>query len=147
MTPDVVVDIGNNVVGKITEINGDYAVAMTLLHKDSHLDGKLFGTEGESGTLSWLGNVPNVLMLSDIPKTSKVKIGDSVVTNISNIFPKGLLIGRVLGLKPEKVNNNFSITLKTAVNFYNLEFVYAIQNIDAEPVSKILAKIKQSETK
>ena len=142
-----VVDVNNCVVGKITEVNGDYAVVMSLMHKDSHLDGKLFGSGEESGTLSWNGGTPNILSLSDIAKSSKIKVGDSIVTNISSIFPKGLLIGKVQSLKPEKTNNNFSVALKTAVNFYNIEFVYAIQSADAEPVQYILNKVKAAEIK
>jgi rod shape-determining protein MreC len=142
-----VVGINNDVVGVITEVDGDYAVIMSLMHKDSHLNGKLFGSEGQSGTLSWSGTQPNILSLSNIPKSATVKVGDSIVTNLSAIFPKGLLIGRVQSVTPEKVNNNFNIKLKTSVNFYNLEFVYAIQSVDAEPIKNILEKVKAAETK
>jgi rod shape-determining protein MreC len=142
-----VVGLNNEVVGVITEVDGDYAVIMSLMHKDSHLNGKIFSNEGESGTLSWSGNTPNILSLSNIPKSAKVKVGDSVVTNLSAIFPKGLLIGRVQSIKPEQVNNNFNIALKTAANFYSLEYVYAIQSADAEPVKNILDKVKAAENK
>ncbi len=142
-----VVGINNDVVGVITEVDGDYAVLMSLLHKDSHLNGKIFSSEGESGTLSWNGSQPNILSLSNIPKSAIVKAGDSIVTNLSGIFPKGLLIGRVQTVKPEKVNNNFNITLKTSVNFYSLEFVYVIQSVDAEPIKNILDKVKAAENK
>ena len=137
-----VVGINNEVVGIVTEVDGDYAVIMSLMHKDSHLNGKIFGAASPSGTLSWAGKEPNILSLSNISKSVTVKEGDSVVTNISGTFPKGLLIGRVKSVKPEKVNNNFNIELKTAVNFYNLEFIYAIQSTDADPIKNILEKAK-----
>ena len=139
-----VVDINNSVVGIVTEVDGDYAVIMSLMHKDSRLNGKIFGKESPSGTLSWAGKEPNLLSLTNISKSATVKEGDSVVTNISGTFPKGLLIGRVKTVKPEKANNNFNIELKTAVNFYNLEFIYAIQSVDADPIKNILEKVKAS---
>jgi rod shape-determining protein MreC len=139
-----VVDINNSVVGIVTEVSGDYAVIMSLMHKDSRLNGKLFSKEGQSGMLSWSGKEINILSLNNIPKSATVKEGDSIVTNISSRFPKGLLIGRIKTCKPEKVNNNFFIELKTAVNFNNLEFIYAIQSADAEPVQNILDKAKAS---
>jgi rod shape-determining protein MreC len=137
-----VVDINNNVVGIVTEVSDDYAVIMSLMHKNSSLNGKLFTKEGQSGTLSWPGKEINSLTLNNITKSATIKEGDSIVTNISEIFPKGLLIGRIKTFKPEKVNNNFFIEVKTAVNFNSIEFIYAIQSADAEPIRNILDKAK-----
>lgn len=137
-----IVGVNNDVVGIITEVNGDYAAVMSLLHKDSKLSGKLLKT-GETGTLSWDGKKPNILSLNNIPKSAKVAIGDTIITSgFSAIFPKGIMIGRVTDIKPETTNNNFRITLKSAANFYNIEYVYAIESADAEPVKSILDKAK-----
>ncbi|MEQ1552574.1 MAG: rod shape-determining protein MreC [Ferruginibacter sp.] len=138
-----VVGVNNDVVGVITEVDGDYAVVMSLLHKDnSKISGKLFkGTE--TGTIIWNGVQPNILSLTNIPKSAKVAKGDSIITSgYSAFFPKGILIGRVIDVKPETANNNFKITFKSAADFYNLEYVYAIQSIDAEPINNILEKNK-----
>jgi rod shape-determining protein MreC len=137
-----VVDINNNVVGFVTEVSGDYAVIMSLMHKDSKPDGKLVTKEGKRGTLSWPGKEINILSFSNIAKSDSIKVGDSVVTNVSGKFPKGLLIGRVKSFRAEKGNNNYIVELKTAVNFNNIEFIYAIQNADAEPIRDILDKAK-----
>ncbi len=139
-----IVGINNDVVGVITEVNGDYAVVMSLLHKDSKLSGKLL-KGGETGTLGWDGKRPNILSLNNIPKSAKVAIGDTVITSgFSAIFPKGIMIGRVTDVKPETSNNNYRITLKSAANFYNIEYVYAIESVDANPVKNILDKAKAS---
>jgi rod shape-determining protein MreC len=137
-----VVDVNNNVVGKIVAVEGEYAVVMSLLHKDSKLNGKLFKGEQESGIVLWNGEKTNILSLTNIAKSAIVAVGDSVVTNISNYFPKGLLIGRIISVKPESANNNFKIVLKSAVNFNSIEYVYAIKNKDAEPINNILEKVK-----
>ena len=139
-----IVGINNDVVGVITEVNGDYAVVMSLLHKDSKLSGKLL-KGGETGTVSWDGRQPNILTLNNIPKSAKVSIGDTIISSgFSAIFPKGILIGRVTDIKPETTNNNYRITLKSAANFYNIEYVYAIESADAEPIKNILDKAKAS---
>jgi rod shape-determining protein MreC len=137
-----VVGINNEVVGAVTAVDGDYAVVMSLLHKDSRLNAKLFKGTGESGTLTWNGEVPNMLNLSNIPKSATVKVGDSVVTNISAIFPKGLLFGQVAAIKPETANNNHKITVKSTANFYSIEFVYAIASADAEGIKQALNIVK-----
>jgi rod shape-determining protein MreC len=139
-----VVDVNNNVVGKITEVDGDYAVVMSLLNKDSKVNGKLYKNEENSGIVSWNGESTNILSFNNIPKSAVVKVGDSVVTNISSFFPKGLLIGTVTSVKPEKVNNNFNILLKSVVNFNSIEYVYVVENKDADATKNILEKVKQS---
>ena len=139
-----IVGINNDVIGVITEVNGDYAAVMSLLHKDSKLSGKLL-KGGETGTLSWDGKKPNILSLNNIPKSAKIAVGDTVITSgFSAIFPKGIMIGRVTDVKPETSNNNYRITIKSAANFYNIEYVYAIESADANPVKNILDKAKAS---
>ena len=137
-----IVGVNNDVIGIITEVNGDYAAVMSLLHKDSKLSGKLL-KGGETGTLNWNGEKPNILSLNNIPKSAKVAKGDTIITSgFSAIFPKGIYIGRVTDVRPETVNNNYRITLKSAADFYSLEYVYAIESIDSEPVKNILDKAK-----
>ena len=132
------------VVGVITDISDNYAVVMSLLHKDSRIDAKLFKS-GETGTLSWDGKRPNLLQLSRIPKSAKVMKGDSVITSgFSGYFPKGLLIGLIEEVVPDKGSSNFIITVRTAANFYNLQYVYAIDNLQKMEADRLLEKIKKS---
>jgi rod shape-determining protein MreC len=138
-----IVDINNAVVGIITEVTDDYSVVMSLLHKDSHLSGKLL-KGGETGTLNWDGKEPNIITLSNIPKSAKLAKGDTIITSgFSTTFPKGMIIGTVAEIFSETSTSNFRIKFKTAANFYNLQYVYAIENTQQEPVNKILDKLKQ----
>ena len=138
-----VVDPNNAVVGIITEVTDDYSVVMSLLHKDSHLSGKLL-KGGETGTLNWDGKEPNIVTLMNIPKSAKVAKGDTIITSgFSTTFPKGMMVGTVTEIFAEKSTSNFRIKFRTSANFYNLQYVYAIENIQQEPVNKILDKLKQ----
>lgn len=139
-----IVDPNNAVVGAITEVNGDFAVVMSLLHKDSHISGKLLKT-GETGTVSWDGKYPNLVTLNGIPKSTKIVKGDSVITSgFSTIFPKGLLLGRVEQVYQEKSTNNLKIAVRTGTNFNNLEYAYAINNVQQPTIDKLLEKAKNS---
>lgn len=138
-----VVDPNRNVVGIITEVTGDYAVVMSMLHKDSHISGKLL-KGGIVGTMSWDGKQPNLVTLTNIPKSAKIAKGDSVITSgFSTTFPKGMLIGRVEGVYTDPSSNYYKVKLFTAANFYNLQYVYAIDNKHQEAVSQILDKLKK----
>ncbi|MEP7238543.1 MAG: rod shape-determining protein MreC [Ferruginibacter sp.] len=138
-----IIDPNSGVVGFVTEVSADYAVVMSLLHKDSHLSGKLL-KGGETGTLSWDGKTPNIIALNGIPRGAKVAKGDTIISSgYSTSIPKGMMMGIVQEVKADKSTNNFLIKFKTSANFYNLEFVYAIDNKQAEAIKQILEKEKQ----
>ena len=137
-----VVDVSNAAVGIITEVDGNYATVMSLLHKDSHISGKLAKT-GETGTLNWDGKEVNIMYLGNIPKSARIAKGDSIITSgFSTSFPRGLMIGRVDAVYSDAGSTNFKVKFHTSANFYNLQYVYVISNADQEPVNKILNKIK-----
>ena len=133
-----VVDINNAVVGIITDVSSDYAVVMSLLHKDSHIDGKL-QKGGETGTLSWDGVEPNIVSISRISKSAKDAKGDTIITSgNSTTFPKGMLIGYVTEVLAEKSSNNYLIKFRTAADFHSLQYVYVIDNKQQEAINQLL---------
>ena len=138
-----VADINFAVTGIITDISGDYAVVMSLLHKDSRISASL-KKSGEAGTLLWDGKQPNIITLKNIPKGTPVSKGDSVISSgLSTTFPRGLLVGRINEIFEETGTSNLNIKVKTAANFYNLEYVYVIDNIQTTPVNQLLEKAKK----
>ena len=138
-----IIDPNNAVVGIITELSNDYAVVMSLLHKDSHISGKLL-KGGETGTLNWDGRIPNIISLIGIPKSAKIAIGDTIISSgFSTSLPKGMIIGTVTELIPEKSTSNYLIRFRSATNFYNLEYVFAIDNKQTEDINNLLDKVKK----
>jgi rod shape-determining protein MreC len=131
-----VVDPARGVAGIITEVTDDYAIVMSLLHRDSRISGKLL-KGGETGTLTWDGN---------IPKSAKVSRGDTVITSgFSTAFPKGMRLGRVMAVFKDKSTSNFKIQIQTAADFNNLQYVYVIDNIHRDPVDAILKKLDKQQ--
>lgn len=139
-----VIDHNTGVVGIVTEVSSDYAVVMSLLHKDSHLSAKLL-KGGESGILNWDGKQPNIISLSGIPKSAKVAKGDTVVTSglSTSSIPKGMMLGIVQEVRADKSTNNYLVKIKTSVDFSNVEFVLVIDNKQAESIKAILDTVKQ----
>lgn len=138
-----IIDPNSGVVGIVTDVSADFAVVMSLLHKDSHLSGKLL-KGGETGTLNWDGKTPNIISLAGIPRGAKVAKGDTIISSgFSTSIPKGMMIGIVEEVKIDKSTNNFLIKFKSAANFYNLEYVYAIDNRQTEEIKTVLDKAKQ----
>lgn len=132
----------NAVVGIVTETTANYAVVMSLLHKDSHISGKVLKT-GETGTLLWDGIEPNMVTLTNIPKSVQIKTGDTIISSgFSAVLPKGKLIGRVAQIKKDTEHNTLKVLCRTLANFHSLDYVLVIENADAENINSLLEKTK-----
>jgi rod shape-determining protein MreC len=81
----------------------------------------------------------NRLSLIDIRKSAKVAKGDTVYTSgFTATFPYGLMIGTIDEIIPDKSTNNYVIRLKSAANFYNLQYVSAIENFQKDEINRLL---------
>ncbi len=135
---DGVIDPNNGVVGIVTDVSPHYAVVMSLLHKDSKISAKL-KKGGDAGQVVWEGKYPNQLLLTDIRKSAKVAKGDTVYTSgFTTTFPYGLMIGTIDEILADKSTNNYIIRLKSSANFYNLQYVYAIENFQKDEINRLL---------
>jgi rod shape-determining protein MreC len=140
-----VVDTNNGVVGIITEVSENYAVVMSLLHKDSKITAVLKNDPASGGLVIWDGEEPNYLSLINVRKSAKAKKGDTVLaSSITAKFPAGMIVGIIDEIKPDVSTNNFIIKLKSVANFYNLQYVYAVKNYQKEEIEKLLEKVKNS---
>ena len=138
-----VVDAGNSVVGIVTDVSDKYAVIMSLLNKDSKISAQLKNTK-DVGTIIWDGKEPNVLQLTDIRKSARINKGDSIITSgYTPTFPYGLLIGTVQEVVADKSTNNYIIKVKSAANFYSLQFVYTLNDLQEDEINKLLDKVKK----
>jgi rod shape-determining protein MreC len=139
---DGVIEPNNGVVGIITDVNENFAVVMSLLHKDSKISAKL-KNGGDAGQVIWDGKDPNRLSLTDIRKSAKVAKGDTVYTSgFTTTFPYGLMIGTIDEIIPDKSTNNYILKLKSTANFYNLQYVFSIENFQKDEIDRLIEKAK-----
>ena len=83
--------------------------------------------------------------MKEIPKDVKVTKGDSVITSgFTERFPYGLLIGTVKEIVNDKTSSTYIIKVKTAANFYNLQYVNIINNLQKEEPQQLLKKVKKT---
>ena len=138
-----VIDSNNGVVGIITEVSENFAVVMSLLHRDSRISGILKNDPLGGGSIVWDGKEPNYLTFINVRKSARAKRGDTVITSgITPTFPYGKMIGVIDQIYPDKSTNNFVIKIKSAANFYNLQYVYAIENAQKDEINRLLEKAK-----
>ncbi|HJY22391.1 MAG TPA: rod shape-determining protein MreC, partial [Hanamia sp.] len=117
-----VIDPNNAVIGTVMDVSENYAVVMSLLHAQSNLSARL-KKSGETGTVIWDGKQPDILILKDISKAVKINRGDTVITSgFSDKFPPGLLIGFVKDIINDKTSSTYTVRIKPAANFENLQY-------------------------
>lgn len=128
---DMGVISSSGLVGTVVNTSANYATVMSLLHRQSRLRASL-KKSGETGTVQWDGNSPLYLTLIDIPRSAKIAKGDSIVTSYSDRFPPGLLVGTVYDIIEDKASNFYTLRLKPGTNFFNLQYVYVIENLQRD---------------
>lgn len=124
-------------VGMVVNTSENFAVVMTMLNRQSSVSAKLRKT-GEIGKVQWDGKSPDFVTLINIPKSAPVKVGDSVVTSgYSLSFPPGILIGTIAAIIDDKSSNFYTLKLRPATNFYNVEYVDVVDNLQRDEQRKV----------
>ena len=117
-----------SIVGVVVEVNDYYSKIMSLLHRNSKVSAML-KRDRVAGSIEWDGKSPDILSLKNISKSALPKIGDTVLTSpYSSSFPAQLMIGKVTSIVQDPASNFLTLNIKSATNFYNLEFVYLVEN-------------------
>lgn len=117
------------IVGVVVETAPHFSRIMSLLHRNSKVSA-MMKKDGVAGSLEWDGADPSYLVLRNIPKSSVIKPGDTVLTsNYSANFPPRLPIGTVHKISSDAESNFYTLRIKTAVNFFSIQYVYLIENV------------------
>src|SRR4030095_4345998 len=128
---DMGVVSANGVVGVVVNTSANYATVMSLLHRQNRLSGSL-KKSGETGTVQWNGDSPLFLTLINIPKSAKIALGDTVITSqYATRFPP-TVIGTVYNVVEDQSTNFYTLTIRPATNFFSLQNVYVVENLQAE---------------
>ncbi|PWT70272.1 MAG: rod shape-determining protein MreC [Bacteroidetes bacterium] len=126
--PNMGVVSPQGIVGTVVNVGENYSSVMSLLHRQYKVVAKLL-RGGERGTVEWDGTSPYYVTLKDIPKSATVKKGDTVVTSpTSSLFPGNIMVGTVQEIIDDKSSNFYTLKLRTATNFFSVEYVYVIAN-------------------
>lgn len=128
---DMTVVSPTGIVGKVVHVSKNMATVMSLLHSESRLSASLL-KGGETGTVDWDGIDPRLISFRNIPKSAQVQKGDTVVTSPYSTFPPGQPVGIVEEVESPASSNFYSLKLKPLTNFFNVQFVYAVKNLQKE---------------
>jgi rod shape-determining protein MreC len=125
------------IVGTVVNVSENYATVMSLLHRQYKVVVKL-KNGAERGAIEWDGLSPLFLTLKDIPKSAKVAKGDTILTSqTSSLFPANIMVGTVYDIVPDNTSNFYTLKIRPATNFFNIEYVYVIDNMQFEEQKRI----------
>jgi rod shape-determining protein MreC len=117
-----------SIVGIVVEVGENYSKIMSLLHRNSKVSAML-KRDKVAGTVEWDGSDPEILTLKNISKSAAPKLGDTIYTSpYSASFPPQLMVGRVTQIIADPASNFLTLNLKSSTNFYNLEYIYLVEN-------------------
>ncbi|HXB33605.1 MAG TPA: rod shape-determining protein MreC [Puia sp.] len=125
------------IVGTVINVSENFAIVMSVLHPQFRVVAKL-KKGGETGTIFWDGISPAFISMRGIPRSANVVVGDTVVTSqITSLFPAGLLVGTISEIVPDNTSNFFNLRLRTATNFSNIEYAYVLDNVQYDEQKRL----------
>lgn len=117
------------IVGVVVETSDNVSKVMSLLHRNSKVSAML-KKDNSAGSIEWDGEDPSYLILKNVSKSAKIIKGDSVVTSTySANFPSHLFIGTIAAINSDPSSNFYTLRVKTATNFFTVQYVNVIENI------------------
>lgn len=133
----------SGVAGAVIFTSKDFSIVMSLLNSQSRQSAKM-KRGGETGQILWDGKDPSYVTMINLSKSMPVYKGDTVITSqYSGRFPEGIMIGTVTEVVDDKSSNFYTLKIKTATDFYNLEHVTVIENLQKDEQRKLEDSLKK----
>ncbi len=127
----VVTDKG--LVGYVYRLTDHFSDVITIVDPEIKIDGMVKRTRSH-GMLE--GNAKGKMNMKYIPNTDQVILYDQIVTSgLGNIFPKGLLIGKVTKIEKEHFGITQRIEVSPSVDLDKLEEVLVLVS-NADPIKQ-----------
>ncbi len=118
-------------VGRVVESGRDAAFVQTLQDPDFRASALVQRTR-VVGILEW--DAGSGARLVDVPHHADVEVGDLIATSgLGEIFPKGILIGRITRVSYDEGHLFRMIDVEAFVNFALLEEVFVVMGPAAKP--------------
>jgi len=130
--PNMGVTGPQGLVGSVVNVSKNFATVQSMLHYQFKVVAKL-KHNNEIGTIQWDGASPLYVTMKNIPKSVNVQKGDTVVTSqLGNLWPANLMVGTVAEIIPDNSSNFYTLKVRVATNFGSIEYVYVIDNLQAD---------------
>jgi rod shape-determining protein MreC len=131
-----VISLDGYMVGYVEGVSASNAICVSVLGTGFRASG-MFAETGQFGSISWPGDDPRMVKLSEVPKYAEVARGDSIITRGSFNFPEGIHIGTVENFTLDEARASWDIDVKLGVDIAALKVVLLVKNPEADERIKL----------
>ena len=125
-------------VGIVKNVTDNYASIISLLNTDLRLNA-ILKNSSTIGSVTWDGLNARILKLNDIPLSSSLKVGDTVVTGgMSFYFPKGIPIGKIVNYDNSSLEGYYEIDVEIFNDFSSLSNLYILSRTDNNEIQSLI---------
>ena len=127
------------VVGIVKDVSPNFSIVLSLLHSRFNIFAKLKNSD-VTGMLTWDGENPQYAQIGNIANIETVKMGDTVVTQHSLIFPADYPIGIVSSISTKKTGGYFILKVKILHPFEKMGDVFLIKQNYGKELHDLMEK-------
>jgi rod shape-determining protein MreC len=125
-------------IGKVKNVTQFSSTVQLLSAMDpkNRISAVVQGKKDVYGFVQGFDDKQKLLLIKAIPSGSKIEKGQTVITSgLGGVFPKGLMIGKVVDVKPDQYGLNQTALVKPGADFYDIENVIVINRLMTKPVN------------
>ncbi|MFT6747456.1 MAG: rod shape-determining protein MreC [Glaciecola sp.] len=140
MMEEMGVVTGNGVVGMIVQVSAHYSKAISFLNSNTRVSCKVKRNDA-AGILYWDGINSKSALLEDLPLTTEIVVGDTVMTSgYSSIYPKGIMVGIINEVTEDAEKQMLDIKIALTLDYNTLNHVYVIEYLDKDELKELKSK-------
>jgi rod shape-determining protein MreC len=133
----------DGLIGRITNVSNFYSTVQRLIDIDDEsisinpntkaISATVKGNESSFGIIEKAEADPNNpeqkhLIMTKIDQSDRLKVGDTIITSgMGQVFPKGIVIGKVLSKEPGDFGINFKASIQPAADFNHLRYCMVVE--------------------
>lgn len=128
----------SGIAGIVINSMENYSIVQSVLSVNKSKINAALKKSNYFGTLTWRGDDPRIMHLSEIPKYVTLKIGDTIVTDgKSDIFPAGIPIGIIAGYQIDKETGFWDISVELTQKMGNIQKVFVVKNLQKKQIEQV----------
>lgn len=141
--PEMGVITNKGVVGFVANVSENYSTVISFLNTKTTISAKI-KSNNAAGTLSWEGKDITKAILNDVPLSTQIEIGDTIITSgFSAFYPSGIMLGTIESSSISTNQQMREIHVNLFEEFNTLNYVYVVENIDKLELEKLEAEKQQ----
>jgi len=135
-------------IGKVKSVTQFSSTVQLLSSMDpkNRISAIVQGKTNVYGLVEGYDSEKKLLQVKAIPSGAEIEKGQTVITSgLGDVFPKGLMIGKVVEVKQDQYGLNLTALVKPGADFYDIKTVIVTKRVMAQPVDTEASAGKEEE--